>query len=204
MKLFKYYYYFIEYYLTIQIQRLWLFIHSQEDTASYQLLSGDYYALMLHHSIRQVYDGKPYFVHVKDVALNVCKYNYLLKPEQLYDAYMIALLHDAIEDCNMTYNDVKNQFGETIADGVYACTELKGKNRKERHGQEYFDTLKVSYLGTFVKLCDILSNVNQSVKTGHGMFKAYKKEFPEVKLELYTEEFDPLFNDIGMLLFPVK
>lgn len=196
MKFLKYYYYFIGYYVYIQYHRL---IFAQDDPAR-KLYNVDLYALLMHHSIRQTYDGKPYFYHVKQVALNVCKYKHLLKDSQLEQAYVGALLHDAIEDCNLTYNDIKKDWGLVIADIVYACTELKGKNRKERHGQEYFDTLKVSYLGTFVKVCDILANVEQSIKTGNSMLKAYKKEWPKVEDELYTEEFDELFTDVKMLL----
>ena len=196
MKFLKYYYYFIGYYVYIQYHRL---IFAQDDPAR-KLYDADLYALLTHHSIRQTYDGKPYFYHVKQVALNVCKYKHLLKDTQLEAAYIGALFHDLIEDCNLTYNDIKENWGIVIADIVYACTELKGKNRKERHGPEYFKVLGTSYLGIFVKACDILANVEQSVKTGNSMLKAYKKEWPNTEEQIYTEEFDQLFTDIRTIL----
>lgn len=196
MKFLKYYYYLIEYYLTIQ----YFLILSKKDSASYKIYKANLYALKMHHKIRQTYNGKPYFYHVKEVALNVCTYSYLLKTHQIFPAYVGALLHDSIEDCNLTYNDIKTDWGLVIADIVFACTELKGKNRKERHGPEYFDVLKVSYLGTFVKICDILANVTNSVKTKHTMLKAYKKEWTNVKEQLHTEEFEQLFESVEKLL----
>jgi len=196
MKFLKYYWYFIEYYTTTKNFISYL----RKSPDEMKLYQADLYALLLHHSIRQTYDGKPYFYHVKDVAMRTLKYNHLLNDKQIYTAYVGALLHDAIEDCNMTYNDIKKEWGIDIANTVYACTELRGKNRKERHGQEYFDTLKVSFVGTFVKLCDIQSNIERAKNSGHSMFKAYKREWKKVKSELYTEEFDPIFVDIERLL----
>lgn len=196
MKFLKYYWYFIGYYLNIQFQR----IIFHENSPERKLYDADLYALMLHHSIRQTYDGKPYFYHVKDVATRVCKYKDLIDDKDLYVAYVSALLHDSIEDCNMTYNDVKGYWGKDIADTVYACTELRGRNRKERHGKEYIETLQVSFIGTFVKMCDIQSNIERAKNYGHRMFYTYKKEWKTVKENLYTEEFDVLFTDIEELL----
>lgn len=192
----KYWFYFIQYYFSTLFNIVWF-----KNTTVEKLYRADMFALLMHHKITQRYDGKPYFYHVKDVALNACMYKDLLQnEEEMYLTYVGALLHDAIEDCNLTYNDIKATWGVEIAEIVYACTELRGKNRKERHGQEYIDTLVASRLGTFVKLCDILSNVHRSFTTGHRMLNAYKKEFPKVKEQLYREEFDIIFSDIEKYL----
>jgi GTP diphosphokinase / guanosine-3',5'-bis(diphosphate) 3'-diphosphatase len=34
-----------------------------------------------------------------------------------------ALFHDSIEDTNTSYNDIKNDFGKEVADGVLALTK---------------------------------------------------------------------------------
>jgi len=165
-----------------------------------------HYALKKHHSVRQTYDGYPYFFHLYQVFLNVIKWHKLTNCKTDINVLLCAaLLHDTIEDvCSITYNNIVDEFGVEIADTVFTCTELRGKNRKERHGAEYVKLLQTDHKGRFVKICDIISNAERGFKTGSSMFKKYKKEFPQVKTELhdmignadykYTEMFTHLFD----------
>lgn len=149
---------------------------------------------MTHHKVGQRYDKKyPYYYHLKMVSDFAIKFSYLLKPEDRTNAIIIALFHDLIEDCRLTYNDVKDAWGVVIADGVYACTELRGKNRKERHGPEYVRGLQESLLGTFDKLCDLIANMTMGKRTGSRMFPMYQKEYPNNRKNLYREEFNDMF-----------
>lgn len=183
MKTLIYYFYFIQYWL--QIQFLIIF---KSKLHKYNL-----YALLTHHGVRQLYDKKPYYYHVNMVANTTLLFN-VLKDKELEIAYIVALFHDLIEDCRLTYNDIKNEFGIEIANGVYACTELRGKNRKERHGDEYVKGLQNNRIGLYVKLCDIYSNMSNAKQTGHSMFNAYVKEYPKNKKNFYTEEFKEIFD----------
>lgn len=165
----------------------------------------------------QKYDGNlPYSFHLNLVAKQVKKFDYILKPEEKILVLYGAWGHDLIEDARVTYNDVKlfkhpsplwngkvieDDFEmPQLADIIYACTELRGKNRSERHGAEYIKGLKDCRLGLFVKLCDIAANIGYGLLTNSGMYDKYKIEFPKLKEQLYTEEFKPLWDYIEKLL----
>jgi (p)ppGpp synthase/HD superfamily hydrolase len=87
--------------------------------------------------------------------------------------------HDTIEDTRVSYNDVKNQLGDEVADIVYAVTNDKGKNRKERAGDKYYEGIRNTPGAVFVKLCDRIANVQYGKMTKSRMFEMYKKENPE-------------------------
>jgi (p)ppGpp synthase/HD superfamily hydrolase len=98
----------------------------------------------------------------------------------LQDACLTACWgHDLIEDCRVSYNDVKEHLGQEVADIVYAVTNEKGKNRKERANDKYYEGIRNTSGAVFVKLCDRIANVQYSKMTGSRMFEMYKKENPE-------------------------
>lgn len=117
---------------------------------------------------------------------------------------MGAMGHDLIEDARVTYNDIANKWGFEVADVIYACTELRGKTRAERHGPEYIETLQENFFGRIVKLCDILTNTRYSKNSGSSMFKKYKKEYEhstlpnliqnDERLTYFKNEFEKLLN----------
>ena len=84
--------------------------------------------------------------------------------------------HDLIEDTRCSYNDVKSKLGYEAADIIYAVTNDKGKNRKERAGDKYYEGIRNTKGAVFVKLCDRIANVQYSKMTGSRMFEMYNKE----------------------------
>lgn len=161
----------------------------------------------------QKYDGNlPYSFHLNLVAKQVEKFKYLLSDIDQDIVICGAWGHDLIEDARITYNDIKNInifhrdglkggfLSHKVADVIYACTELRGKNRNERHGPEYIQGLKDCRLGLFVKLCDIFANIGYGLLTNSSMVEKYRKEIPHLKEQLYTDEFKPIWDDIEWLL----
>lgn len=140
-----------------------------------------------------------------------------MSPEDFQLALMGAWGHDLIEDARTTYNDIK-QFKHKdpkssldgtilipeLANIIYACTELRGKNRSERHGHEYIQLLRENRLGRFVKLCDIIANVNYGLLTNSSMYNKYQDEYPHLYSELYTVEFKPMWDYLEKLLTIMK
>jgi hypothetical protein len=97
----------------------------------------------------------------------------------------VAQGHDLIEDARLTYNDITFELSThmirdaiPIAEAIFACTECRGRNRKERHSEEYYSLLVSNDLAVYVKLCDILANVQFSKMTHANMYLLYRKEFP--------------------------
>jgi len=109
--------------------------------------------------------------------------------------------HDLIEDCRVSYNDVKDALGQEVADIVYAVTNEKGKNRKERANDKYYEGIRNTPGAVFVKLCDRIANVQYSKMTGSRMFEMYKKENINFMIKLdrqvnnpYEEMYQYLIN----------
>lgn len=115
-------------------------------------------------------------------------------------AKCVAMGHDLIEDARLTYNDVLSELVFTvpelpnvrndIADAIFACTECRGKTRKERHSEYYYSTLLQNDLAIYVKLCDIMANVQFSKMTHSSMYKRYQNEFPGFVDRLSTKQND--------------
>ena len=128
------------------------------------------------------------------------------KQEQvtLRQACMVAAYgHDLIEDCRVSYNDVKQHLGQEAADIVYAVTNDKGKNRKERAGVKYYEGIRNTPGAVFVKLCDRIANVQYSKMTKSRMFEMYKKEHKDFEQMMgrYTanQELEPMFKYLSDL-----
>ena len=86
------------------------------------------YATLQHFKTNHKYDGQPYDVHLQMVYDFACKYVHLLPDNKTISEVLAACwVHDVIEDCRQTYNDVKNVLGERVADIAYALTNEKGK-----------------------------------------------------------------------------
>ena len=62
--------------------------------------------------------GEPYITHPLHVALYLCELNFDK------ETIAAALLHDLIEDTDISYQDLKKEFGEEVADIVDGVTKL--------------------------------------------------------------------------------
>ena len=162
-----------------------------------------YYGISCHERVNQKYDGKPYKVHLKMVRKYAGKYVYLLS--HLPWEYVELILgscwtHDTIEDTGETYNNVKENCGEVVAEITYAVTNEKGKTRKERANDKYYDGIKKVEYADFIKICDRLANIEYSKKKGSSMLDKYRKEHANFKSKLYRSEYDAMFVDMEKML----
>ena len=139
-----------------------------------------YWCIEQHRKTNHFYDRYlPYEFHLRMVNNVYEDFQHLLD-EELNDYCGKAVwAHDTIEDTRVSYNDVKNQLGDEVADIVYAVTNDKGKNRKERAGDRYYEGIRNTPGAVFVKLCDRIANVQYGKMTKSRMFEMYKKENSE-------------------------
>ena len=153
-----------------------------------------------HHKVNHLYDDKAYSVHLKITNKYVQKYQFLLRVDLWKTALAASWLHDTIEDCRLTYNDIKQTFGEAIAEVVYAVSNEKGRNRTERANDKYYDGILANEVAHFIKLCDRLANIDYATTTGSKMVKVYTKEMPNFKNHLYDIKFDSMFKEMDEML----
>ena len=103
-------------------------------------------------------------------------------------------MHDVIEDCRQTYNDVKTKTNEAVAELAYALTNEKGRTRKERANDKYYEGIKQTPFATFIKVCDRIANYEYSKQQGSRMAEMYEKEMSGFVAKLYDAKYEELFN----------
>jgi (p)ppGpp synthase/HD superfamily hydrolase len=145
-----------------------------------------------HRSTNHFYDKYlPYEFHLRMVAQAVTDNKRNLEQmvdgdiESTIDSIILAAYgHDLIEDTRVSYNDVKEILGEEAADIIYAVSNEKGKNRKERANSKYYEGIRNTPYAVFVKLCDRIANVQYSKMTKSRMYEMYKKENENFMIQL--------------------
>ena len=151
------------------------------------------FAINAHAKTNHTYDGNPYSVHLSMVAMVGVKFIHLIPQQSRQDVLDALWLHDTLEDCRLTYNDILKISNEKVAELVYAVTNEKGRNRKERANEKYYKGICETEFATFIKLCDRIANVIYSSKTKSRMFEVYKKE-NEYFLKSLFEKINFFFN----------
>ncbi|MGE4572347.1 MAG: bifunctional (p)ppGpp synthetase/guanosine-3',5'-bis(diphosphate) 3'-pyrophosphohydrolase [Candidatus Izemoplasmatales bacterium] len=117
------------------------------------------YALQKHGDQRRK-SGEPYIIHPRDVAITLAEYE--VDPNTI----VAGLLHDILEDTDTTYEEIKNEFGEEIADIVEGLTKLKQlqyQNSKvlqqAKNHQKMILAMAKDIRVILVKLADRLNNM---------------------------------------------
>lgn len=150
------------------------------------------YAIQAHGDQKYGVD-KPYSYHL-DAVYDISRHYFssLLKEYQDDDIFIIAYLHDILEDTDVTYTDLENVFRtSSIAMAVYALTDEPGKNRKIRKLNTWHK-IRANYRATYIKLCDRLANTLEP-----GKIDMYRKEFPVFQAALYVPgQFTKLWEDL--------
>lgn len=144
------------------------------------------WARQKHDETNHLYDGKKYEIHlwaVVDIAKMFIHYIPIEKRETVLAA---CWLHDTIEDCRVTYNDVKAEFGEEVAEIVYALTNEKGRTRRDRANFIYYKGICETPFAAFVKMCDRIANIKYSIDSGSSMLNKYKAEHAGFSAALNT------------------
>ena len=133
--------------------------------------------------------GEPYIIHPLNVA-------YILSEMQAdRDTICAALLHDTIEDTNITYDEIKNTFNSEIAKLVDGVTKISKMNFSTKEEQNFANTRKIITSLTqdvriiIIKLADRLHNMRTI---------QYKSEFKQKENAIETLKiFVPLAYYLG-------
>jgi guanosine-3',5'-bis(diphosphate) 3'-pyrophosphohydrolase len=127
------------------------------------------------HSGQTRDEGSPYIVHPVRVALSLVDELNLFSPSLVCS----ALLHDVIEDSDVTRTDIARMFDEQIAEIVWLLTKFEDVSLRE-----YLSRIeKAAETGApLVKLCDRLDNMRSVVDTPS---LAKKRRYIRTTEELY-------------------
>lgn len=139
----------------------------------------------LAHGEQKTPKGLPYLAHITCVAMeviNACEKSQL-EQNKTDLAISCALLHDVIEDTNITYNEIYVKFGDKIANGVEALTKDKTKSTKQEQMKDSLERLLAQpYEIQMVKLADRITNLGIPPK--HWDSEKMKKYQEEASLIL--------------------
>ncbi len=166
-------------------------VKSYDPNADEEALNRAYVFAMKMHTAQLRESGDPYFSHPLEVAGILTQY-------RLDSATIIAaLLHDTVEDTPASYADVKELFGEDVANLVEGVTKLsKVQIHSEASKQaENFQKLVLATSADIrvllIKLADRLHNM----RTLHFCKKPEKRQrIAKETMEIYV----PLAERIGM------
>jgi len=158
------------------------------------------YAVECHRETNHTYDHHPYEFHLQMVVEAATEFIHLIPQEE--QGYVMAgcWVHDCIEDCRQTYNDVKKATDEKVAELAYALTNEKGRTRKERANDAYYEGIRETPHASFIKCCDRIANVRYSMQAeNRRMFGVYQEECEEFIQKIYKEEYAEVFNYLRKL-----
>ncbi len=143
----------------------------------------------------QSYGALPYVVHLETVADLVDRYYdqiHLPEPKKDIELHssditqevlpskevmiLAAWGHDLLEDCDVSYDDVREKLGGDVADIIAALTENEGQTRRQRQGPEYYHKICCVHGSRLIKLCDRLANLRYSKCTSPKKHKMYLGE----------------------------
>lgn len=141
------------------------------------------FATEAHEGQVRKYTGVPYIVHpieVMEIVKTVSD-----------DAAMhaAALLHDVVEDTDVTIQDIQREFGEDVAKLVDDLTDVskpEDGNRKTRKALDRAHSAMASARAQTIKLADLISNGRDILKNDQNFAKVFLKE-KDLLLQVMTE-----------------
>jgi (p)ppGpp synthase/HD superfamily hydrolase len=131
------------------------------------------FATEAHHGQTRKYTGEPYIVHPLEVMEIVKTVPHT--PEML----AAAVLHDVVEDTDVTLADIWNEFGFTVRKFVADLTDISvpsDGNRKARKHLDLIHTAKANPQSKTIKLADLISNSRSITEHDPKFAKVYMRE----------------------------
>ena len=133
--------------------------------------------------------GEPYFIHVLEVAKNLAKLGMDTK------TIIAGLLHDSIEDTQVTEEDIEEEFGEDVLFLVNGVTKLgkvkyRGEERHVESLRKFFVAMAEDARVIIIKLADRLHNVS----TLEHLLPEKAKRIALETIEIHA----PMANRLGM------
>ncbi len=142
------------------------------------------------HGDQKRKSGEPYMIHPVDVAYTIAEIGLDEK------TICAALLHDVVEDTDATYDDLKNEFGQEVAemvDGVTKLKQIQYASIEEHQVENYrkmFLAMGKDIRVIIIKLADRLHNM----RTLEFLKRDRQIAIAQETMQLYA----PLANRLGL------
>lgn len=139
-----------------------------------QLMETVLFAAYAHRHQNRKNGTGSYVQHPYRVALNLIRHG-------VFDLQTLqaAILHDTVEDTDVTHDDLVTKFGEDVAHFVSEVTDNKSLTKIERKKAQVTNASKKSPQGTLVKLADKYDNLSCLISEG------FPTGWPEVRVKGY-------------------
>ena len=129
------------------------------------------FATKAHEGQVRKYTNEPYITHPLAVAEIVAEVT------ENEDSIIAAILHDVVEDTDISINKIQEKFGHKVADYVNDLTEYPSvENRLTRKRQNVFDLSQGYDESKTIKLADLIHNTESIVKHDPKFAKLYMFE----------------------------
>lgn len=164
------------------------------------LLRAIEFARKAHSGQKRKYTGESYIEHPLEV-MNIV--SYVVDSEPMLCA---AVLHDVVEDCDISIADIKKYFGNWIAVLVSDLTDISKPEDGNRAARKHIDLQHTAQAHTetkTIKLADLISNTQSIVQHDKEFAKVYIKE-KEALLEVLTEGHPVLYKRASELVKKAK
>ncbi len=142
------------------------------------------------HSGQKRKSGEPYFNHCMAVAKTLAEWNMDIT------TIIAGLLHDTIEDTNVTIEDLKNHFGEDVSelvDGLSKIKDIEFSTRRQKQAENFMKLLlsvAKDLRVIIIKFADRLHNM-QTIK--------YMSQIKQHRIAVETRDvYAPLAHRLGM------
>lgn len=165
-------------------------------SAPLQIIEKAYHYSEKHHEGQMRRSGEPYISHPLNVA------GILADLKLDIDTIVTGLLHDTVEDTDATLEEIKKEFGETVAtlvDGVTKIGQMNFRNSFDKQGEnirKMIVAMGKDVRVVLVKLCDRLHNM----RTLNHMPYEKQERIAQETLEIYC----PLAGRIGISALKIE
>lgn len=149
------------------------------------------FAAEKHKDHKRKYTGKPYITHLINVARTVT----LVTDNQ--ETIAAALLHDTVEDTATTHDEIREHFGDRVAELVFALTDVDHTfgNRATRKALDRARLADAPAAVQTIKLADLIDNtVDIMDHDPHKFGPVYLRE-KRLILEVLTKGDPKLFAE---------
>ena len=165
------------------------YIHNKDDL---RLIRHSFEYALEKHEGQFRKSGQPYIIHAIEVAYLVCQL------QGGPTTIAAAFLHDTIEDCGVTQQDLIQEFNQDVAEIVFSLTKIKALSHQRRHDKDFVaEGHRKIFLGMakdirviIIKLCDRLHNM-----------RTLDFQTPEKKIRISRETLEvyaPIADRLGL------